>query len=74
MMPAGATATVAAFGGAGALTDGGFQLTFGGALANLNLASVELLGADGFVGETAKGGPIDNQGHLSRPRATTRRW
>ena len=33
MMPAGATVTIAAFGGAGALTDGGFQLTFGGSLA-----------------------------------------
>lgn len=63
MLPAGATVTVNAWGGGTALNDGGFQLTFGGSLANLNVDAVELLGADGFVGEVARGGPVDNQGH-----------
>jgi hypothetical protein len=66
MLPAGATVTVAGFAG-GALNDTGFQLTFGGSLANMNVNAVtvvEATGATGFVGETAKGGPIDNQGHL----------
>ncbi|MFJ8578828.1 M12 family metallo-peptidase [Micromonospora sp. NPDC093277] len=65
--PAGATVTVAAFGGSGTLNDTGFQLTFGGTLANVNVASLELTsfeGASGFVGETAKGGAIDNGGIL----------
>ncbi|GIH03934.1 hypothetical protein Rhe02_20010 [Rhizocola hellebori] len=66
--PAGATVTVAAFGGAGALTDTGFQVTFnGGPLAAVNVSALGLtnpVGASGFVGETAKGGPIDNGGNL----------
>ncbi|MEU2614085.1 M12 family metallo-peptidase [Micromonospora sp. NPDC007271] len=65
--PAGATVTVAAFGGSGTLDDTGFQVTFGGTLANTNVASLELTnfeGASGFVGETAKGGAIDNGGYL----------
>jgi hypothetical protein len=60
----GAPVTVAAFGGAGALNDTGFQVTFNGApLAGTNVAALELVGASGFVGETAKGGPIDNGGN-----------
>ncbi|SBT47681.1 M12 family metallo-peptidase [Micromonospora narathiwatensis] len=65
--PAGATVTVAAFGGSGTLNDTGFQVTFGGTLANTNVAALELTdftGASGFVGETAKGGAIDNGGFL----------
>ncbi|TCB98119.1 hypothetical protein E0H26_10860 [Micromonospora zingiberis] len=65
--PAGAIATVAAFGASGALNDTGFQVTFGGTLAATNvapLALTNLTGATGFVGETAKGGAIDNGGHL----------
>ncbi|WP_262014410.1 M12 family metallo-peptidase [Micromonospora sp. Mcm103] len=65
--PAGATVTVAAFGGSGTLNDNGFQVTFGGTLATTNVASLELTnaaGASGFVGETAKGGAIDNGGWL----------
>jgi hypothetical protein len=58
--PAGATVTVAAFGGAGALNDTGFQITFnGGPLAATNvtpLAITSSVGASGFVGETAKAG------------------
>jgi hypothetical protein len=63
MLPAGATVTVNAWGGGTALNDGGFQLTFGGTLANQNVDAVELVGANGFVGETARGGPVDNKGH-----------
>ncbi|MFJ6197440.1 M12 family metallo-peptidase [Micromonospora sp. NPDC092111] len=65
--PAGATATVAAFGGSGTLNDTGFQVTFGGALAATNVGSLGLTGGDGvtgFVGETAKGGTVDNGGVL----------
>ncbi|GGM61544.1 hypothetical protein GCM10011608_53330 [Micromonospora sonchi] len=65
--PAGGTVTVAAFGGSGTLNDTGFQLTFGGTLARTNvdaLTLTNLTGAAGFVGETAKGGAIDNGGHL----------
>ncbi|MFY1636664.1 M12 family metallo-peptidase [Solwaraspora sp. WMMB335] len=64
--PAGATVSVAAFGGIGALTDAGFQVTFnGGAVAQTNVPALSLTdldGAGGFVGETAKGGPVDNGG------------
>ncbi|HEV7707752.1 MAG TPA: M12 family metallo-peptidase [Asanoa sp.] len=67
--PAGTTVSVAAFGGgAAALTDEGFQVAFnGGPLAATNVAALALTnpaGASGFVGETAKGGPIDNGGNL----------
>ncbi|WP_233513769.1 M12 family metallo-peptidase [Micromonospora craterilacus] len=65
--PAGGTVTVAAFGGSGTLNDTGFQVTFGGTLAATNVAQLALTnlsGASGFVGETAKGGAIDNGGHL----------
>jgi hypothetical protein len=64
--PAGGTVTVAAWGGTGALNDTGFQVTFTGTLAQQNqgsLALADTAGATGFVGETAKGGPIDNNGH-----------
>ncbi|WFE21683.1 M12 family metallo-peptidase [Solwaraspora sp. WMMD937] len=64
--PDGATVTVAAFGGVGALDNTGFQVTFnGGAVARTNVPPLELIphsGMDGFVGETAKGGPVDNGG------------
>ncbi|MFI7023395.1 M12 family metallo-peptidase [Micromonospora sp. NPDC049900] len=65
--PAGATVTVAAFGGSGTLNDTGFQVTFGGTLAATNVAPLtlgDLTGVTGFVGETAKGGAVDNGGHL----------
>ena len=68
--PAGATVTVQNFGGGGSPSDNGFQVTFGGTLALVNvsqLALVDFVGADGFVGETAKGGPIDNKGFNVQP-------
>ncbi|MEV6375038.1 M12 family metallo-peptidase [Micromonospora musae] len=63
--PAGATVTVAAFGGSGTLNDTGFQVTFGGTLAATDVGPLALStvsGTSGFVGETAKGGAIDNGG------------
>ena len=66
-LPPGATATVAAWGGTGALNDTGFQVTFGAGLGLTNVDALELVafdGASGFVGETARGGPVDNKGHL----------
>ena len=68
--PAGGTVTVAAFGGTGTLNDFGFQITFGGTLALTNVGQLglaDLVGADGFVGETAKGGAVDNQGFTVEP-------
>jgi hypothetical protein len=63
--PAGATVTVAGFGGA-AIDDTGFQVTFnGGAVATTNLDSLGIAnptGMSGFVGETVKGGAQDNGG------------
>ncbi|WP_322920225.1 M12 family metallo-peptidase [Nocardioides renjunii] len=61
------TVTVAAFGGSGDLTDAGFQVTFNGpGLAGVNQPQLSVAvasgDASGFVGETAKGGPIDNAG------------
>ncbi|GAA1875066.1 M12 family metallo-peptidase [Asanoa iriomotensis] len=62
--PAGATVTVAAFGGTGTLTDDGFQVAFnGGPVAATNVAALTITGNPGFVGETAKGGAIDNGGN-----------
>jgi hypothetical protein len=61
---AGATADVVGF-FAGGFDDSGFEVRFGGTLAttNLPLLGVSVAGASGFVGETAKGGPVDNQGN-----------
>jgi hypothetical protein len=68
-LPAGGTVTVAAWGGAGTLNDGGFQVTFGGTLAAANQPSLGLTvsGATGYVGETAKGGAVDNKGNVITP-------
>jgi hypothetical protein len=72
ILPAGATATIAAFGGSGTLNNTGFQVTFGGALAATNVPVMLSLtnlsdGASGFVGETDKGGPVDNKGGTITP-------
>ena len=66
------TVTVAAWGGTGTLNDTGFQVTFsGGAVAATNLPALTLTTANGdvtgFVGETAKGGAIDNAGWQVTP-------
>ena len=68
ILPAGATATVAGFGG-GAFNNTGFQVTFTGALAATNVPVTLGLqgfspGASGFVGETDKGGAVDNKGGI----------
>ncbi len=64
--PTGGTVAVVAFGGSGTLNDTGFQVTFGGTLASQKVSMLGLANMtdwSGFVGETAKGGPIDNQGY-----------
>lgn len=66
-LPAGTTVTVTAYGGTGALTDAGFQVTFGGELAASDAGALSVadpVGSSGFVGETAQGGPIENQGFI----------
>ena len=65
---AGATGTVSGFGG-GTFDDTGFQVTFGGTLANVDQAPLGLTvdGGTGFVGETARGGPIQNKGFTVTP-------
>ncbi|HEX9824630.1 MAG TPA: M12 family metallo-peptidase [Actinomycetota bacterium] len=70
ILPAGATVSVAGFGGSGSPGDTGFQLTFGGSLAMVNVSPLTLtdpVGLTGFMGETAKGGSIDNQGSQVLP-------
>jgi hypothetical protein len=66
LLPAGGTATVAGFAGGG-FNNTGFQVTYTGTLAGANnpvLLAVQnfTAGASGFVGETDKGGPVDNKG------------
>ena len=63
------TVAVTGFGG-GAFNNTGFQVTFNGpGVAMTNVASLGLqdftAGASGFVGETDKGGPVDNNGTVS---------
>lgn len=58
--PAGATVT------ASAVSDNAFTLTFGGALAGVNVAPLELVncsgGCSGYIGEIAAGGPTRRGG------------
>ena len=63
--PAGATGTVAAFGGSGALADTGFQITFGAGLANGRRSSSSSASTARAASSARprSGGPIDNQGH-----------
>jgi hypothetical protein len=72
ILPAGATVTIANFGGGGAPSSNGFQVTFGGTLAATNVPFMLSLtnfsaGASGFVGETDKGGAVDNKGGIIAP-------
>ena len=71
ILPTGATGTVAGFGG-GTFNNTGFQVTFGGTLATTNVPVMLALqdftaGASGFVGETDKGGAVDNKGGIITP-------
>ena len=68
ILPAGATATVAGFGG-GTFNNSGFQITFGGTLAMTNVPVLISMqdfssGTSGFVNETDKGGAVDNKGGI----------
>ena len=67
-MPAGATAAVAGFFG-GTFNDTGFQVSFGGTLAGIDVPSLSITptGATGFVGETNHGGAPANQGYVVTP-------
>ena len=73
--PAGATATVANFGGGGAPSVNGFQVTFSGTLATTDVSSLSLTsfsaGASGWIGETDKGGAVDNKGGIITPTGNT---
>ena len=72
ILPAGATATVAGFGG-GTFNNTGFQVTFTGSLAATNVNSLAVqdfsAGASGFVGETDMGGAVTNKGGTVTPTA-----
>jgi hypothetical protein len=70
--PAGATVTIANFGGGGSPSVNGFQVTFGGTLGTTNVPFLLSLtnlsaGLSGFVGETDKGGAVDNKGGIITP-------
>jgi uncharacterized protein (UPF0333 family) len=74
ILPAGATFNLNAFGGGNInnLNNTGFQVTFTGSLAATNVPVTLALqdftpGAAGFVGETDKGGPVDNKGGTITP-------
>lgn len=66
--PAGGTVTIVGPTGAGAPNSAGFQITFGGTLANTNVPTLELVGCtdgcSGFIGEIARGGPTNRQGFV----------
>ena len=73
VLPAGGTATINAFGGGGGnpvvINNTGFQVTYGGTLALTDLASLAVedfsSGASGFVGETDRGGAVNNGGTVT---------
>ena len=71
ILPAGAIGTVAGFGG-GTFNNTGFQVTISGTLAQTNVPVMLAMqgfstGASGFVGETDKGGAVDNKGGTVTP-------
>ena len=62
----GADVLIDGFGGSGAPDDTGFQVTFAGALADTDVASLSVtnpVGMSGFVGEKVQGGPVANRGN-----------
>ncbi len=66
LLPSGATVTVSGFGG-GTFNGNGFQVTFSGTLASTDVPVMLALqdfsaGTSGWVGETDKGGAVDNTG------------
>ena len=69
ILPAGATVTVANFGGGGVPSASGFQVTFGGTLAGQNVPNMlQLTNVSGFTGsvnEIDKGGAVNNGGAVS---------
>ena len=73
VLPAGGTATINAFGGGGGnpvvINNTGFQVTFGGTLALTDLSSLAVEdfspGGSGFVGETDRGGAVNNGGTIT---------
>ena len=73
VLPAGGTATINAFGGGGGnpvvINNTGFQVTYGGTLALTNVPSLTVedfsAGASGFLGETDKGGAVENGGTVT---------
>jgi hypothetical protein len=70
--PAGATVTVANFGGGGSPSGNGFQVTFGGTLAATDVPVLLALtnpsaGLSSFTGETDRGGAVDNKGGIITP-------
>jgi hypothetical protein len=72
----GITGTVSGFGGSGTPGDTGFQVTFTGAQSLTNVSLLQLSDLSGidpgsFVGETAKGGPVDNKGNTVVPTGNT---
>jgi len=69
-LPPGVAVTVAPYFNVNPFNTSGFQVTFSGILGLTNanaLSLTNLNGATGFVGETAKGGPIDNNGFTVTP-------
>ena len=78
IVPVGMSATVAGFGG-GKFNNTGFQVTFGGIVAGTNVPVMLALqdftaGASGFVGETDKGGAVDNKGGPGLITPTGNTW
>ena len=62
----GANVVIGGFGGSGAPDDTGFQVTFAGALADTDIASLSVtnpVSMSGFVGEKVQGGPVANRGN-----------
>lgn len=66
ILPSGGTVNVGTFAGGGTLDDTGFSVTFTGSLAGQDVDEMTVAGTSGdvtgFVGDTVKGGALDNNG------------